>query len=55
MKFYKRLTFEMLERIAADALTVNLALATALVGRFLFLFATRKCLLPSNAAKREIS
>jgi len=40
MHIPKRLTWEMLERIVADAVMINLALIIALVVRFLFLFTT---------------
>ncbi len=40
MRLPKRLTLEMLERIVADAVMVNLSLITALVVRFLFMVVT---------------
>jgi len=39
MKFYKRLTLEMLERIIADVVMINISLIAAFLFRFLFLFA----------------
>lgn len=40
MRLPRGLTWEMLERIVADAVMINLSLITALVVRFLFLFTT---------------
>ncbi|HEC35625.1 MAG TPA: NAD-dependent epimerase/dehydratase family protein [Anaerolineae bacterium] len=41
MRLPKRLTLEMVERIVADTIMINLALVTALVLRFLFLFTVK--------------
>ena len=41
MQLPKRITLEMLERFVADAVMVNVALASTLILRFVFLFSTR--------------